>query len=94
MGFNMLKNWPPYLPDLNPIEHLWFHLKELVYELHPELLTMGGDDDTKKVALRGAIAYALDILPERKPYLIPGLYESFKRRLEAYKAVQGGPTLY
>jgi transposase len=22
-----LTNWPPYSPDLNPIEQVWFHMK-------------------------------------------------------------------
>ena len=29
-GYNILE-WPPYSPDLNPIEHVWAELKKLVY---------------------------------------------------------------
>jgi transposase len=25
-------DWPPYLPDLNPIEHLWWRLKRLMFK--------------------------------------------------------------
>ena len=27
--------------DLNPIEHIWYHLKKLVLEMHPELNGIG-----------------------------------------------------
>jgi transposase len=30
-------DWPPYSPDLNPIKHVWRHLKEWVHEHYPEL---------------------------------------------------------
>jgi transposase len=35
--------WPPYLPDLNPIEHAWPELNEEVYEAFPDIeALMGG----------------------------------------------------
>jgi transposase len=33
-------DWPPYSPDLNPIENLWKLLKQEIIMLHPELSGM------------------------------------------------------
>ncbi|KAJ9483494.1 hypothetical protein VN97_g9908 [Penicillium thymicola] len=32
-----ITSWPPYSPDLNPIEHAWAKLKEMVDRLDPVL---------------------------------------------------------
>ena len=41
MGIPLL-DWGSYSPDMNPIEHVWKKLEELVFQGHPELLLMGG----------------------------------------------------
>jgi transposase len=33
--------WPPYSPDLNPIEIMWAWLKEWITTNYPELTSMG-----------------------------------------------------
>jgi transposase len=36
MGITIMR-WPPYSPDLNPIENLWAIMKAEIYRLRPEL---------------------------------------------------------
>ena len=43
-GIDVLE-WPPYLPDLNPIEHLWYRLKKNVYDVRLDIEEVGGNVD-------------------------------------------------
>jgi hypothetical protein len=54
-------NWPPYSPDLNPIEHLWPHLKRMVLQMHPKLETISSEDDICE-ALRTALQEAWTLI--------------------------------
>ena len=41
---NTTIDWPPYSPDLSPIEHIWWVLKKLLEEHYPDLNGKGESD--------------------------------------------------
>ncbi len=43
--------WPPYSPDLNPIENLWSLLKDAIYKRRPHLLKMQSNEEVEVVLL-------------------------------------------
>lgn len=75
--------WPPYSPDLNPIENLWAILKQRVHktsssnihELENKLKTIWETDPAVKASCTSLI-------------------ESMPRRVEACIAAKGGPLKY
>jgi transposase len=89
-GYKVLE-WPPYSPDLNPIEHVWAELKKLVYKLHPELYTMEGPEDTVLEKIKVAVYEAWEQISDEFLY---NLVDSMYARVEAVKKARGGYTRY
>ena len=85
-----LADHPPYSPDMNPIEHIWWHLKNLVLKSHPELNDMGsGEDDLR--ALEQALVEAWAAIPSQ---IFQACLDSMPERVAAVIAADGWHTRY
>lgn len=83
-------DWPPFSPDLNPIEHLWYALKHKVNQLHPNLSTMGRSEADIQVFFK-VIQEAWAALPDE---LLRGLILSMADRLKAVQSARGWYSKY
>ena len=75
--------WPPYSPDLNPIEHLWDELGRRVYKRQPPPanvadLTLALQDEWRNIPMA----------------TIARLCDSMLRRIQACDRAHGGHTRY
>ena len=87
-GYEVME-WPPYSPDLNPIENLWHLLKEKINANHPDLLRRNDarvPDDITTAALE-----AWEQLEEE---ILNHLASTMKKRCKAVKDVKGWYTKY
>lgn len=76
-------DWPPYSPDLNPIEHLWDQLKIRIRARNPVPMTLN--------QLRFAAHQEWNAIPQE---CIQNLISSMPRRMEAVVRARGGNTRY
>ena len=83
-------DWPPYSPDLNPIEHLWAQLKQWINDNHPELNEMGKSEQAYQ-QLFAAILEGWDAIA---PEAIEGLVRSMDDRVNAIIDSEGWYTRF
>jgi transposase len=89
LGVNLMR-WPPYSPDLNPIENLWSILKQAIYERYPDLEHAPNTDDT----LDRLIDAAIEVWEDIELRVLHNLSDSMPRRVAAVIAACGWYTKY
>jgi len=81
---------PPHSPDLNPIEHVWKKMKDVLHRDFPALHLL--KNNTTNIA---TVEAALKVAWERVPQaLIDRLVDSVPSRLEAVVQARGWYTKY
>jgi transposase len=86
-----LMKWPPFSPDLNPIEHAWAKLKELIYKLDPKLAAMRGNSEELRTTFMRLIKKAWEELGQD---YFDGLIRSMDSRVNAVLLAKGWYTKY
>ena len=90
-GIVTITDWPPYSPDLNPIEHIWWHLKVRVYEMFPDVANDKSESEHARQRLESCLQAAWDTLDKS---LFDILGASMPARIEACIAADGWHTKY
>jgi hypothetical protein len=83
--------WPPYSPDLNPIEHAWWELKKMLYKNFPDIANSKGESEADIERLGSAIQACWDMIPKE---FFDKLYQSMARRVQACYEAKGWHTKY
>jgi DDE superfamily endonuclease len=86
----LMIDWPPYSPDLNPIEHAWAKMKEWIHQEYPDLRRTGESQEAYDT-LAKVIIEAWEALPQG---YIDNLIRSMDSRVNAVLAAQGWHTKY
>ncbi|BDD59129.1 hypothetical protein MAP00_009280 [Monascus purpureus] len=89
MGVEVME-WPPYSPDLNPIENFWALMKAKIYEKYTELERALDTEETLK-ALIEAAKEAWHAIDQR---VLENLFLSMPHRAQAILAADGWYTGY
>ena len=82
--------WPPYSPDLNPIENLWAIMKAEIYRLYPELEAAYDTEETLAIL----VAAAKEAWNEIEDRILYNLYITMYHIVQAIKDANGRYTKY
>lgn len=86
---NVHPNWPPYSPDLNPIEHLWPALKEVMISWFPEI-----DSQPRQRQIELLTEHLPEAWRSIRPEIVERVVGSMPRRLAAVIEAQGWQTRF
>lgn len=75
--------WPPFSPDLNPIEHVWNWMKDYIQKKFPRKLS--------RAQLEEAVYQAWDAVPQD---FLEKLIQSMPRRISFVQMSGGGYSRY
>ena len=90
-GVAYIDDWPPYSPDLNPIENVWAELRDLLLNYTNDLGDLVGEGETQEEHVQWALDQAWNDLEES---YIEACTTSFLRRLDAVIDAKGWYTKY
>jgi hypothetical protein len=83
--------WPPNLPDMNPIEHIWRALKAALYAWFPDTVAIRGGPETVRKELNQRLQIVWDNL---EPEVFDNLIVSMCRRCAALYNAKGWYTRF
>jgi len=86
----LLLDWPPYSPDMNPIEHVWAIMKQWIVKHYPELSKMGKSQAAYD-QLAEVIVEAWDALDQE---YIDKLIRGMPKRVKTLRIAKGWHTKY
>ena len=83
-------DWPAHSPDMNPIEHVWKKMKEILYKEFPELAYLTRSEVNTEIFI-AALKKAWERVPQS---LIDRLIDSVPDRIAELHRVKGWYTHY